>query len=143
VSAARARGGRVVCGGTAGEGPGHVVTPTLLDGLAATDDLNQREVFGPLATVLPAASFDDAVEIANGVPQGLVTSVYTADLALALSLPARLRSGLVRINAPSTGVDLHAPFGGERGSGIGPREQGKAARDFYTTPRTITVAPPL
>src|SRR5207302_6763071 len=103
----------------------------------------QREVFGPTATVLPAASVDEAVEIVNGVQQGLVTSLYTADLALALSLPARLRSGLVRINAPSTGVDLHAPFGGDRASGIGPREQGKAARDFYTTLRTVTVAAPL
>jgi len=144
VSAARGRGGRVVCGGAAGDdGPGHFVAPTLLDGLPASDDLNQREVFGPLATLLPASTIDAAVEIANGVAQGLVTSVYTADLALALSLPARLHCGLVRINAPSTGVDLHAPFGGERGSGIGPREQGKAARDFYTTLRTVTVAPPL
>jgi aldehyde dehydrogenase (NAD+) len=144
VSAARSRGGRVVSGGGGGgDGPGHFVAPTLLDRLSASDDLNQREVFGPLATVLPASTIDEAVEIANGVAQGLVTAVYTADLALALSLPARLRSGLVRVNAPSTGVDLHAPFGGERGSGIGPREQGKAARDFYTTLRTVTIAPPL
>jgi aldehyde dehydrogenase (NAD+) len=58
-----------------------------------------------------------------------------------LDLAGRLDTGLVRVNQPTSGVDLHAPFGGEKASGLGPREQGKAARDFYTSLRTILVSP--
>ncbi|HEX3215053.1 MAG TPA: aldehyde dehydrogenase family protein, partial [Actinomycetota bacterium] len=54
---------------------------------------------------------------------------------------ARLDTGMIRVNAPTSGVDYLAPFGGEKGSSFGPREQGKAARDFYTSTRTITILP--
>jgi acyl-CoA reductase-like NAD-dependent aldehyde dehydrogenase len=56
-------------------------------------------------------------------------------------LAARLDAGMIRVNAPTTGVDYLAPFGGEKDSSYGPREQGKAARDFYTSTRTITINP--
>jgi aldehyde dehydrogenase (NAD+) len=71
----------------------------------------------------------------------LVTSVFTADLDRALRLVGALDTGLIRVNAPTSGVDFHAPFGGEKQSSIGPREQGKAARELYTSRRTITIAP--
>ena len=57
------------------------------------------------------------------------------------TLPTASTPGLVRVNLPTSGVDLHAPFGGEKASGLGPREQGKAAREFYTSWRTISIAP--
>jgi aldehyde dehydrogenase (NAD+) len=75
------------------------------------------------------------------VPYGLVTSVFTADLDRALELVARLDTGLIRVNQPTTGVDFPAPFGGEKQSSMGPREQGKQARELYTSLHTITIAP--
>jgi alpha-ketoglutaric semialdehyde dehydrogenase len=75
------------------------------------------------------------------VRQGLVTSVYTSDLARALWALDNLDTGLIRVNAPTSGVDFYAPFGGEKASSQGPREQGKAAREFYTSVRTLTVSP--
>jgi alpha-ketoglutaric semialdehyde dehydrogenase len=81
------------------------------------------------------------VRISNAVPYGLVTSVFTRDLDAVLELVDGLDTGMIRINQPTSGVDYHAPFGGEKASSYGPREQGKAAREFYTSSHTITVAP--
>ena len=103
--------------------------------------LAQEEVFGPIAVVLAVADEDEAVRVANGVRYGLVGSVFTRDLDRALGLAARLDTGMIRVNAPTSGVDYLAPFGGEKDSSFGPREQGKAARDFYTSTRTITILP--
>jgi alpha-ketoglutaric semialdehyde dehydrogenase len=138
---AAAAGGRLLTGGTAGDGGGWFVAPTLVDRLAPDARLAQEEVFGPIAVVLAVADEDEAVRVANGVRYGLVGSVFTGDLDRALGLAARLDTGMIRVNAPTSGVDYLAPFGGEKDSSYGPREQGKAARDFYTSTRTITVLP--
>jgi aldehyde dehydrogenase (NAD+) len=138
---AAAAGGRLLTGGGAGDGAGWFVAPTLVDGLAPDARLAQEEVFGPIAVILPVADEDEAVRVANGVRYGLVASVFTGDLDRALRLAARLDTGLIRVNAPTSGVDFLAPFGGEKDSSFGPREQGKAARELYTSTRTITVLP--
>jgi acyl-CoA reductase-like NAD-dependent aldehyde dehydrogenase len=138
---AAAAGGRLLTGGRAGNGAGWFVEPTLVDRLPPDARLAQEEVFGPIAVVLPAADEDQAVAIANGVRYGLVGAVFTRDLDRALTVAARLDTGLIRVNAPTSGVDFHAPFGGEKDSSFGPREQGKAARELYTSTRTITVLP--
>jgi alpha-ketoglutaric semialdehyde dehydrogenase len=138
---AAANGGRVLAGGRDADGEGWFVAPTLVDGVPPGARLAQEEVFGPIAAVLPVASVDEAVEVANGVRYGLVSSVFTRDLDRALQLTARLDTGMIRVNAPTSGVDYLAPFGGEKDSSFGPREQGKAAREFYSSTRTITVLP--
>ncbi len=75
------------------------------------------------------------------MPHGLVTSLHTADLDAALGGLDRLDTGMVRINAPSTGVDFHLPFGGTKASSHGAREQGRVALEFYAATRTYTLAP--
>ncbi|WP_415951645.1 aldehyde dehydrogenase family protein [Streptomyces sp. KLOTTS4A1] len=109
----------------------------------APDDhpLLREEVFGPLAVLMAADSTDQAVRIANSVPYGLVTSVHTASLDAALYGLDGLDTGMIRVNAPSSGVDFHLPFGGTKDSSHGPREQGRAALDFYTSSRTWTLTP--
>jgi alpha-ketoglutaric semialdehyde dehydrogenase len=144
VEAARgvaADGGRVVTGGEALDGPGLFFTPAVIDGQEPTAKLAQEEVFGPIVTVLKAASAEQAVEISNSVAFGLVTSVFTKDLDSALTVVEGLETGMIRVNMPTSGVDFHAPFGGEKQSSFGPREQGKAARELYTSTHTITVGP--
>ena len=104
-------------------------------------EIAQDEVFAPVCAFIEASDAAQARAIADGVRYGLSTAVYTRDLDRALELARSLQTGLVRINQPTAGVDFHVPFGGEKASGFGPREQGRAAREFYTTTRTILVSP--
>ncbi|GAA0595234.1 aldehyde dehydrogenase family protein [Streptomyces crystallinus] len=135
------RGLSVLAGGTAPRHPGWYTAPTLVEKADPAHPLLREEVFGPIAALLPADDLAHAVRITNSVPYGLVTSVHTADLDAALHGCDRLDTGMIRVNAPSTGVDFHLPFGGTKESSHGPREQGRAALDFYTSSRTYTLAP--
>jgi aldehyde dehydrogenase (NAD+) len=134
-------GGQVATGGKALDGSGLFVAPTVVTGQSPQARLAQEEVFGPIVTVLRADSAEQAVAISNGVPYGLVTSVFTRDLDAALTVTAGIDTGMIRVNMPTSGVDFHAPFGGEKQSSFGPREQGKAARELYTSTHTITIGP--
>ncbi len=138
---ARRTGGVVISGGAAIDGDGYFVEPTLIDGIDPASRLAQEEIFGPVATVLRVKNLDEAVAVANGVRYGLVSSVFTGDLNAALAISERLETGLVRTNAPTSGVDFYAPFGGVKESSYGPREQGKAAADFYTWTQTLSLNP--
>jgi acyl-CoA reductase-like NAD-dependent aldehyde dehydrogenase len=133
-------GGRVLTGGSAPDHDGWFVAPTLVDDVAPESRVAQEEVFGPFAALLTVPDVDRAVEVANGVRYGLAAAVFTRDLGTALGVADRLEAGLVRVNAPTSGVDFYAAFGGEKASSYGPREQGKAARDFYTSLHTVTIA---
>jgi aldehyde dehydrogenase (NAD+) len=141
LDAVAAAGGRVLAGGTALDAPGYYLAPTLVELDSPAGPLATEEVFAPVAAVLRVPSAEAAVEIANGVRYGLVASVFTQDLGRALTLTERLDAGMVRVNAPTSGVDFQAPFGGAKQSSYGPREQGLAARDFYTETRTVTIVP--
>jgi len=134
-------GGRLLAGGSALDAPGNYLAPALVEVSDPGAELAQEEVFAPVCAIMRAADADAAVELANGVRHGLVTAVFTRDLDRVLELTDRLDTGLVRINQPTSGVDLHTPFGGEKASGLGPREQGKAAREFYTSVRTVLISP--
>ncbi|MDX6494104.1 MAG: alpha-ketoglutaric semialdehyde dehydrogenase, partial [Gaiellales bacterium] len=140
VARAVEAGGSVIAGGSA-LASGAYLQPTLIEVDDPGAEIAQSEVFAPICALLRASDADHAVAISNGVRQGLSTSVYTRDLDRVLSLTRDLDTGLVRINQPTSGVDLHVPFGGEKASGYGPREQGRAAREFYTSTRTVLISP--
>jgi len=141
VRRASAGGARVLTGVRQPGGDGWFQAPTLLANVPPGDDLLSEEYFGPVCVVLPAESADAAAQAANDVRHGLVAGVYTQNLGAALTLANQLDVGMVKVNAPTTGVDFHAPFGGEKDSSYGPREQGTAARDFYTRTVTVTLTP--
>jgi len=138
---ARSDGGRVLAGGTDPGGDGWYAAPIVVDGLGPDTRLAREETFGPFVAVLPILDVAAAVEICNAVPYGLVSSVHGQDLEPLLRAVAGLDTGLIKVNAPTTGVDFYAPFGGEKASSSGPREQGKAGMAFYSSVRTITLAP--
>jgi aldehyde dehydrogenase (NAD+) len=121
-------------------GGGYYLPPTVLRG-AADSELAQRELFGPVLAVLSADSLDQAIDLANGTRYGLSASLFTRDLRSALRYISRIEVGMVRVNGDTTGVDPHAPFGGMKGSSSGSREQGRAARDFYTEIKTVQINP--
>lgn len=141
VTAGLDQGGTLLARTEVSAGDGHFVSPVFigLDDPQAT--VNQEETFGPLLTVLAAADTADAVRIANSTRFGLVAAVHGRDLNRAATVAKELDCGMQRVNTPTTGVDFYAPFGGAGVSSYGPREQGEAAREFFTEWRTITVAP--
>ncbi|MFB9832309.1 aldehyde dehydrogenase family protein [Actinoallomurus acaciae] len=136
------RDGGLLVRGSGVDSAGHFVAPTLLWGLSASHPLNQEETFGPITSVLPVESAQEAVAVANAVAQGLVSSVHGRDVGRLMSVVRGLDTGMIKVNAPSSGVDFYAPFGGEKDSSVGPREQGATALEFYTSSRTVTIASP-
>ncbi len=100
-----------------------------------------QELFGPVLGVLVADDLDHAIALANATPFGLSASLFTRDIATAMRYLRQIEVGLVRVNGDTTGVDPHAPFGGMKGSSSGSREQGSAAREFYTEIRTVQIHP--
>lgn len=141
ISAGVRDGGKILTGGESWGSDGYYVEPTLMNSVPVDHPLATEEVFAPLAVLLPARSIEQAVEIANSARYGLVTSVHGRDIEEIMFAVGRLESGMIKVNAPTTGVDFHAPFGGEKDSSSGPREQGKAALEFYSSTRTVTFEP--
>jgi aldehyde dehydrogenase (NAD+) len=141
LAAVAGSGGTVLTGGAALGTAGFYVAPTLVELDSPEGPLATEEVFAPVAALLRADDAEAAVRIANDVRYGLVSALFTQDLGRALRLSDQLDAGMVRVNAPTSGVDFHAPFGGAKQSSYGPREQGLAARDFYTETRTVTIVP--
>jgi len=118
---------------------GEWLPPTTYRLTDATDPLARDELFAPVLAVLEARDIDEALALANDTRYGLSASLFTRDLARAFHYVREIEVGLVRVNGDTTGVDPHAPFGGVKGSSSGSREQGRAARDFYTEIRTIQI----
>ena len=140
TAAALEAGGEVVASADNGEG-GYFVSPVLIRQDDPTATVNQEETFGPLLTVMTVPDAAAAIEAANSTRFGLVGAVHGRDLGKAVEVVSKIRCGLRRINAPTPGVDYYAPFGGEGMSSFGPREQGRAAREFFTSTTTMTVVP--
>lgn len=120
---------------------GFFFAPTVLRDVDPHSALAQDELFGPVLAVLPADDLDQAIDTANATRYGLSASIFTGDLRTALEYVRRIEVGLVRVNGDTTGVDPHAPFGGLKASSSGSREQGPAAREFYTEIKTVEINP--
>lgn len=135
---AKASGGRILTGDAPAEGL--FVKPVVIEGLSPDHPLSCNEVFGPIVTLHRAATPEEAMAMANSVQYGLVTGIHGRDLNQVTALAAQAHSGLVKINASTSGVDFYAPFGGDKMSSYGMREQGLAALDFYSHTVTITLA---
>jgi aldehyde dehydrogenase (NAD+) len=135
----------VVFAGRVPDGPefarGYFLPPTIVRDVPADSALAQQELFGPVLASFVAEDLDHAIELANATPYGLSASLFTRDIRSALTYIRRIEAGLVRVNGDTTGVDPHAPFGGMKGSSSGSREQGPAAREFYTEIKTVQVNP--
>jgi alpha-ketoglutaric semialdehyde dehydrogenase len=120
---------------------GWYVQPAIVRDVDPASDLAQDELFGPVLATFTVDGIDEAIDLANRTRYGLSASLFTRDLGAAMAYIHRVEAGLVRINGDTTGVDPHAPFGGMKASSSGTREQGGAAREFYTEYRTVQINP--
>ncbi len=118
---------------------GFYLEPTLFTDTTSAMRINQEEVFGPVASVIRVRDYDDALAVANDVPFGLTAGICTTSLKHASDFRRKAQAGMVMVNLPTAGVDYHVPFGGRKASSYGPREQGFAAIEFYTSMKTAYV----
>ena len=136
-------GATAVTGGGRAQVPGlakgFFIEPTLLDNVERGSVLEQEEIFGPVLTVTPFDSLEEAIAIANGTPYGLVTGIWTRDLQKALTLATAIKSGQIRINSYSVEGSIGLPFGGFKRSGFG-REQGVEALANYTQIKNVMIS---
>ena len=142
VDIARGEGGRVVAGGERLnlDTPGWYVQPTLIADTDPAGRINNEEVFGPVASTIRVKDYEQALEIANGVEFGLSAGIVTSSLKHARDFQRRAKAGMTMVNLPTAGVDYHVPFGGTKSSSYGPREQGFAAVEFFTSTKTAYTA---
>ena len=115
---------------------GYYMEPTLFIDGDNKSRINQEEMFGPIACVIPAKNLEHALEIANDTDFGLSSGIITQSLAKAEYFKQNIKTGVATVNLPTAGLDYHVPFGGRKASSFGPREQGTYARDFYSQVKT-------
>src|SRR3954470_9930372 len=116
--------------------PGFYLAPTLFTEVQPRMRIAREEIFGPVAGVIRARDYEEALEIANDTEFGLSAGICTTSLKYASHFKRNSEAGMVMVNLPTAGVDYHVPFGGRKGSSYGPREQGRYAEEFYTTVKT-------
>src|SRR3954469_5199129 len=143
VDIGRQEGARVACGGHALSSGAHAKgffhEPTIFADVTPSMRIAQEEIFGPVVSVIPCKSYDEAVAIGNSVQYGLSASIYTQDVNRAFSAMRDLYTGIFYVNAPTIGAEVHLPFGGTKATGNGHREAGTAALDVFSEWKSVYV----
>lgn len=141
IDAAQKEGCEVLVGGERFDDElrrtGWFVPPTLLTCQNTASATWRSEIFGPVLALMRVEDWEDALAAANAGPYGLSGSVFTSDLSRVEDAIARFDVGVLHVNSETTGAEPHVPFGGTKQSGWGPKEQGLAAREFFTTTKTV------
>jgi aldehyde dehydrogenase (NAD+) len=143
IDAGKKEGARLVRGGERlkddGHARGYFVAPAIFDRVEPQMTIAQDEIFGPVLSVIRAKDAASAMTIANGVKYGLSASVYTSDVPSMFRFVDKLEAGIIHVNSPTVGGEAHIPFGGMKATGVGLREMGRVAIDFYTELKVVYV----
>jgi aldehyde dehydrogenase (NAD+) len=135
--------GKLLIGGERLTGPdydaGHFVAPTIFDHVAWDSVIAQEEIFGPALSIIRVPDFAEALRVANSVKFGLASSIYTNDAARIFEFIDRIDTGITHVNVPTITSEMQLPFGGMKGTGVGLREMGRVAIDFYTELKAVYV----
>jgi 2,5-dioxopentanoate dehydrogenase len=140
IQIGKEEGARLLAGGSEAGNGGYFVQPTVFDHVEPNMRIAQEEIFGPVVGIIRAKDFDDVIEKANAIGFGLSAGVVTNNLQRAFQFANKVEAGVVKINQPTTGLALQAPFGGFKHSSANTfKEQGQAAIEFYTRTKTVYV----
>jgi len=143
IDIGREDGAELLCGGTVPDGDsqakGYFVRPAVFDRVTPDMRIAREEIFGPVLSVLRVRDFEEALRVANDSEYGLSSSVFTHDAARIFRFVDEIETGMTHVNSPTTGGEAHVPFGGSKATGIGEREQGSTALDFYTELKVVYV----
>ena len=143
VDTGQKEGARLVTGGArvsdSGREHGYFVAPAIFDRVDPGMRIAQEEIFGPVLSLIRVPDTGAALSVANGVKFGLSASIYTNDVADMYRFVDRLEAGIIHVNSPTVGGEAHIPFGGMKATGVGLREMGRVAIDFYTELKVVYV----
>lgn len=141
IARAKAQGAKCIFGGkpVAELSHGYFVEPTLFTEVTHDMDLAREEIFGPVLAIFKVADYEEAIRLSNDSEFGLSASIYTTNIHKAFDFIERSEVGLVQINDETGGAEPQAPFGGMKNSSTGFREQGQAAKEFFTVLKTVTI----
>ncbi|WP_046873636.1 aldehyde dehydrogenase family protein [Vibrio diabolicus] len=123
------------------EHDGYYMSPTLFLNTQNSWEVNQEEVFAPMASVIRVSDLEEAIAVANDTRFGLTGGIITQSLRNSAIFKQQVQTGCVMVNLPTAGTDYHVPFGGRKESSFGPREQGQYAKEFYTVVKTAYQRP--
>jgi acyl-CoA reductase-like NAD-dependent aldehyde dehydrogenase len=136
-------GATLACGGdrlTKGDySHGYFIQPTVFTDVSPQMRIAQEEIFGPVTSVIPIDSLDEAIEIANGVRYGLSAAIYTQDVNRAFEAMNETYTGIFYVNASTIGAEVHLPFGGTKATGNGHREAGTQVLDIFSEWKSVYV----
>ncbi|MGD1211528.1 MAG: aldehyde dehydrogenase family protein [Candidatus Acidiferrales bacterium] len=118
---------------------GHFVAPTVFDHVRWDSVIAQEEIFGPVLSVIRVPDFEEALRVANSVKYGLSSSIYTNDASRIFEFIDRIETGMTHVNAPTVASEAQLPFGGMKATGVGLREMGRVAIDFYTELKAVYI----
>jgi aldehyde dehydrogenase (NAD+) len=142
IDIGRGEGDLVTGGGRAGDGDlanGNFFEPTIFAGVGPMDRIGQEEIFGPVLSIIPVEDYGAAMLALNQTRYGLSSSIFTRDVNQAFRAMRDFETGIVYVNAGTTGAEVHLPFGGWKETGNGHREAGHVALDTYTEWKSIYV----
>jgi aldehyde dehydrogenase (NAD+) len=141
IGIGQSEGAKLIVGGepVGRDKPGHYLLPALFAETHNDQRINQEEIFGPVATVIRVANYDEALATANASRFGLCGGICTTSLKYARHFQRNADVGMVMVNLPTAGVDYHVPFGGRKESSYGPKEQGPSAAEFFTVSKTTYI----
>jgi aldehyde dehydrogenase (NAD+) len=118
---------------------GFFVAPTVFSGVRPEMRIAQEEIFGPVLSIIEVADFDEAMNAANNVKFGLTSSIYTRDVARVFQYLERIETGITHVNSPTVGGEAQLPFGGLKATGVGGREMGRTAIEFFSEWKTVYI----
>ncbi|SDI48728.1 aldehyde dehydrogenase family protein [Alteribacillus bidgolensis] len=130
-------GGRIISGGQ--QGKGNYYEPTIITNVQPSARIAQEEVFGPVIAIIPVESFDEAMRVNNDSAYGLSSSIFTKDANEVFRAMHEMDTGIVYVNAGTTGAEIHLPFGGTKKTGNGHRDSGTASLDVFTEWKSVYV----
>ncbi|MBI2150512.1 MAG: aldehyde dehydrogenase family protein [Acidobacteria bacterium] len=141
IEAGKRDGAKLALGGGRPSGlpRGFFIEPTIFDNVRPEHRIAREEIFGPVLSVMRARNYEQALEFANTSEYGLTSSIYTNDAGRIFDFCERIETGMVHVNSPTVGGEAQIPFGGMKSSGVGEREQGPGALDFYTDEKVVYI----
>lgn len=143
IDIARSEGAELLLGGKRPDNPklanGYFTEATIFDQVKPDMRIAREEVFGPVLSVIRVDGVEEAFRVANNVDFGLTSSVYTRDIGRVFEYVDEVETGMLHVNSPTVGGEGQCPFGGVKATGVGQREMGHTAMDFYTELKTVYI----